>query len=186
MDLIRKFGGVSGIAQQAAGIDLGLGGGGSSVKSIQHLSLSLSTGQTSVSGTISSVNVSNSIVLVTCEDANWDSATFVAANITDSTTVGLVRGGSQPTTQGYNVTVIEYNNVKSRQTGQVSIPSGTYDTTVTITAVNESKAYVVASFRTNTVAINSPTLSYKLSGTSLQIKKSYLDMVVRWQIIEFK
>ena len=139
--MTRLFGS-SGITNQPTGLDIGVGG--SSIKSIQRGSVAISS--TSVINVpITSVDLTKSIVLFTHQvpTSTTDvSNTFVTAELTTSTNIAFTRGG---TGNGGTIKweVIEYNNVKSVQSG--SYLSTLASETKTITSVNTSKSTSILS-----------------------------------------
>lgn len=107
--------------------------GGSNIKSLQRGTASMSNTQTSINISIDPINPNNSIVLIDVDPelggTQYTREILVNPIITNSTTINLTRNASVRTLK-IGWTVIEFNNVKSKQTGSVSI-----DTCVQISGV---------------------------------------------------
>lgn len=183
--MIRNFGGVTGVTNQPTGLDIGVGGG-SNVKSIQRGVTTFSAITTNA--TIASIDLTKSIVKISFVPLNSNGQFgIVKAKLTSSTNLELKQIAFTQATVVY-WEVIEFNNVKSLQTGMISLTATT--NTVTIAAVNTSKCIVFCSWDSNDVSganIKQGHCSYGLtSSTVLTVNQS--DTVlheIEWQVIEF-
>lgn len=186
--MIRKFGSIAGLEMQPSGLDVGLGGGSVS-KSIQRGSTLLLTGATTtINITITSVDMSKSIVIVSTipkAGSTQNAEIYVRGILTSSTNLQLVRNtGSGATDVSW--VVVEFNNVKSLQTGSKSISVAS--ATVTVSAVNTSKSLLFASWTTadttnsfegltNYVLTDSTTLTFTQNG--------FYSKSIQWYLVEF-
>ena len=188
--MIRKFGGSSGIDSQPAGIDLGIGG--SNIKSKQSGTVDIA-GLTTKDITISAVDLSKSIVRVVFggnAQAGMLNSVLVSAWFINSTTIRVYRyTSSSDTTQPIYWEVVEFNNVKSKQTGELICAAPTTD--ITISPVNLSKTmlfYYLWSQSTGYFINNARLGGYLTSQTNLQFsgyapQNNYI--VADWQLLEF-
>ncbi len=166
----------------------GLNDGGSNIKSIQRGTITLSGTSTNV--TISPIDISKSIVLISIEGANIDNAfrVLVSGRLTSSTNLLLTVGNiDYPPTVSWQV--IEFNNVKSLQRGYTSINSDIQ--TVTISSVNTSKSFLVTSkdatlFDTANFGLwfSSAALTNSTTITFSQLFSNKPGNVA-WEVIEF-
>jgi hypothetical protein len=164
--------------------------GGSNIKSIQRGATSVNS--TSQDVVISSINSEKSIVCLSfyaSSGATLDSY-FVTAEITSDTTITFKKGASFGSIT-VDWLIIEYNNVKSKQSGTATITSATSSTDVSISSINISKSISFASARTteNSTNFNRVIVSGKLtSDTNIQLNvgsSATANRTVEWQVIEF-
>jgi hypothetical protein len=158
----------------------------SNIKSIQRGTLLVNDSSTTFYIPISAVDLSISIVDISftapnsnAQEDNWQ------CNLSDSTNIYMKRDRGTALAVDISWTVIEFNNVKSKQTGWVDVVSNVRVST--ISAVNPLKCMLWASHR----ATGSASAYYALfkevtSATSLTFKMyGASDPSVRWQLIEF-
>lgn len=173
--------------------------GGSNIKSLQKGSVSATSSSTTTNVTINNVNIDKSIVISNF-NINYDgtSATANANNIlftsklSSSNLLVLERGNSVINTIGLNYQVIEFNNVKSKQSGTTTLLSASTSITVTISPINIEKHMLVYSVRATNVATffvllhvggrvnNATQLEFIHSNGS-----ATETMIIEWQLIEF-
>jgi hypothetical protein len=165
------------------GID---GPGGSNIKSIQRGTATIPLSNTSTTVTIGAVDPTKSIVLVDFgNNGLWPITLDIYAELTNSTTINLTRYNSGDYTQTINWVVIEFNNVKSKQTGLQSLSNST-EVTVNIANVDMSKALIFASYNSSQSMDPEYLKTRFISSTQIgltQIVSSI--MKVAWQVIEF-
>lgn len=169
----------------------GLNDGVSNIESHQNGSLTFTPTTTTL--TISAVVPANSIVKVyPMQGSNTGLTEYVSAEITNATTVTFRHG--QAVSVNIMWEVIEYNNVKSKQSGVKSqsalTTSGINAYTVPIASVNTNKSILVSSIdvavsseiyydRYGREITNATTLTFKVYGPV------NADINIRWQVIEF-
>jgi len=181
-----------------SGVNLfGLAGSLASIKSIQHGSVVPFNNTTTkiYSHTISSVDASKSIVLINYfpQSSNNDTDDIaISAQVTGATTLSLRReGNGQACTSTVYYTVIEFENVASKQTGSEAINGNTTDT-ITISSVNLAKSLLIVTFRSTNSNIASLRefipIYYFASSNSISIRNNsnYADIAIfEWQVIQF-
>jgi hypothetical protein len=163
--------------------------GGSNIKSIQSIETTYYN-QTSKTITISAVNPQNTIVYVSfgSSGGGQNASDVINVELTNSTTVTLTSTIAGTNTDYLLITVVEYNNVKSKQTGSVaSLSSST--TNITISPVNINKCILAFSFSSNNTA-SWGFIPYMVltASTNLKIYLNYLGSLpsnIKWQILEF-
>ena len=158
----------------------------SNIKSIQRGTVSMTT-NTSV--TISSIILTDSIVLLSVTDGGSKSFTLssdITGILTGQTTLSLTRGAGTQTLM-VQWQVIEFKNVKSLQSGSITNFSGS----IAISSINTLKSFCLINFY-NTSSITSPS-SYPsvkiLDSTHIEIDRGYNAQSgcnMFWQVIEFK
>ena len=168
------------------------------IKSIQYGSITIAAAATSNTDTITAVDTTNSFLLhldssTTVTDKDFkDFETRLA--LTNATTVTATRNGTTETST-INFVVIELHpgNLKSNQSGTITIASGTASNTDTITAVDTAKSILLhlgLSTSTSTLdagedvkcklaLTNATTVTATRNGTSADTN------IVSYQIIEF-
>lgn len=186
--MIRKFGGAAGIDGQPQGIDIGVGG--SNIKSIQRGLLNVSAAISDI--TISNVDLSKSIVIVKAACTSFGSTAAyecVAQGFLTSGTNVRIKLGDHYSYNTVEVAwqVIEFNNVKSLQTGFAT------GGTTSISAVNMSKSVVFSSekitesgsgydlaryFMNAVRLVTSTLLAFDRNGNATTLE-------IYWQVIEF-
>ena len=164
----------------------GQGGGGSNVKSVQRGSILMDA--TTKNITISSVDLQKSVVIVNTVSAESTiDKILVSGSITSATNLRLTIGAISTTTYVY-WQVIEFNNVKTLQTGTTTLTSAT--TTVNISNVNMTKSIIFSSFKSTnaqTASLGNQT-AYIDSTTTIVLKDAnYITgKSAIWYVIEFK
>ena len=170
------------------------GGGGSNIKSIQSGRLLMTA--TSHNIAIASVDLSKSIVIVnfSSSEASVSDAQylFTKGKLTSATNLNLTRYFADTNTTVY-WQVIEFNNVKSLQTGELTLPfnTGSLDNLINVNNYTPNKAAVFISYTQNVNGSNLAGLFgvyvEKYSATQINIarKHLYFTGTVYWQLIEF-
>lgn len=160
---------------------------GSNIKSIQRGVASVNS--TAINIPLTSVDVTKSIVIIQVNSNGENNTQFVAisAKLTTATNLLLSRNATSGTAL-VSWQVIEFNNVKSKQTG-TKITNLSSDT-ATITSVSTAKSILISTYITavnvasisacfnNTVLTNSTTITfntYNITNTT----------TYEWQVIEF-
>jgi len=127
-------------------------------------------------------------------DSSGGKYNLFAATIIDSTTIRIQRslGGI---TASVNWNLIEFNDVKSKQTGSFSPVAGTTSVNISITPLNISKSLLYKSIISTDATIfgesanrhiiaykilDSTTLNFTYSSTGVQSS-----LTIHWQVIEF-
>jgi hypothetical protein len=186
--MIRNFGGVTGLVSQPTGLDLGVGGG-SNIKSSQRGELTLGALTTTTDVTISTVDLTKSIVKISVQSPNnvnlnqWT----CYATLTSPTNLQFVIPTASGTTGLVSWEVIEFNNVKSLQSGLTSMTSLTMN--VTISAVNLNKSILFFSNNSNATLI--ATHYFTLEGlltasTNIKFSTLFANVITaKWYVIEF-
>lgn len=168
---------------QPSGLDIGLSG--SNIKSIQSGTSTLSA--TSLNVPISSVDLSKSIVMINCSStSNFADQTMVSAQITTNTNLQLSKANAT-TAVVVNWVIIEFNNVKSKQTGSIASNGGTASATITSINMNKALLFCTATNSiTSSTSINQALYRYKINTvTSLNFDSSSTTQTIYWQLIEF-
>jgi len=157
--------------------------GGSNIKSIQRGFTALDGSTTSKTVTILAVDTTKAIIKVYYYNAGAAAVyTAIQAIISSATSFSLIRGDINGSTCSIYWEVIEFNNVKSLQ-------KGTYGGfgTISITSVNLSKSFIIASWYANAYA-TSLFQGYGLTAANqITIAQSGTDGAIyhAWQVIEF-
>lgn len=163
-------------------------GGGNSIKSIQRGTANLSSMQP-LDISITNINVSNSIIIITSYNYAYTDSEhqFATAKITSSNNIQLQRIA----TDTYNTTVawqvIEFNNVKSKQTGSLTTTSAT-SIDVIISSINVNKSILFFSARGSVGTQLAYLLNVGTITNSTTINFARLNnagIIIEWQIIEF-
>lgn len=173
-------------------------GGGSNIKSIQRGEFQLSSPQ-SQSITISAIDTTKSILKFTVSYPNSGQSSMqpqysaFRGEITNSTTISFTRGVN--TSAAYVVIsweVIEFNNVKSLQSGNLSYSTNAAESIVTVNSINTSKALLFFSFSTNNSDNDASGALLKgriISNTSIGFVQNCLtggrSVAISWRLIEF-
>jgi hypothetical protein len=131
--------------QPGASITPGHYSGGSvasSILSVQYGTITIAANTGSATATISSVNMAESVVIPLGFASVGGGYPCDAVNLTltNSTTVTAARNGiGTATSVVVNFVVVQFNNLKSRQSGSINL-IGVSSATTTITSVNPAKA----------------------------------------------
>lgn len=124
------------------------------IKSIQPVSITISSGNTSNTATITGVAIVNAIILyqgLTCTSTSALASVVSRIELTNSTTVTAFRGVSNSDAITINAVVIEFSSqVNSIQAGTIAA-NGVASATATITAVS-ANAFVLYLGQTTTTA----------------------------------
>jgi len=163
--------------------------GGSNIKSIQYGSVSniWSNTLTTVNVTISAIDPLKSIIISNFHTSASaiNSATF--AEILNSTTIRFTRGNGVNNVANLEWTVIEFNNVKNKQSG-VYVQSGNLVfENITVSSYNIGKTILIATTRTgqnSTVQEMYSSLIKPVSSTQIAIR-SASSGETSWQLLEF-
>ena len=174
----------------------GQGGGGSNINSIQSGTHVFSGTSYQNDITISGVDVSKSIIkiAVTRNSATGsDAYVMVAAEIINENTVRF--SCSDYSASFYpiiNWVVVEFNGVKSKQTGSLSMTTATHNVSISSVVINKTIAFISSKSYSGTGGTLSQMLCREkiVDSTTLELKSapvsaSYLP-IVYWQVIEFK
>lgn len=164
--------------------------GGSNIKSVQSGEFNWSGTGTSSNVTISEIKSENSIVIIEQYMVNENASIgAIGARITSDTNLNFTRrvGGSWNGSSKLKWQVIEFNNVKSKQTGIKSIGTTATEETVTISSINTDKCLLITSQTSDTIG-NAITYyesaSNVLNSTTLSFY-GHFESYVYWQVIEF-
>lgn len=140
---------------------------------------------------ISPVNLSKSVVLVEeypSSITNSDvGSLMLRAEFSNNSTLKFTREiygtYAQP---NFVWRVIEFENVKSKQTGSVSVLSGN-EVTVNINAINPSKSLIFFSYSSKHLGTPVTVFGIRvlINSNTLKILSAYGDKTVNWQLIEF-
>jgi len=167
----------------------GQGGSGSNIKSIQRGNGNIGLYNLSITINISSVDLTKSVVLVNSTSSilfpagNLLKASFVSATQIKLELPATATGTADVT---FSWQVIEFNNVKTLQSGTVSIGSSQ---TQTISSVDTSKSVVFFSYNMPyQTAASIPIVGYLSNATTLQFtnQRAYVSCSATWFVIEFK
>lgn len=161
--------------------------GGSNIKSIQKLTLVTSSGA-QINQAITSVDLSKSIVFgfkkTISGSSNADSWAF---ELTTQTNVQASRNTSVVTAQTLLIYVVEFNNVKSLQKGNVTF--STKNTNVTISAINQNKSLAFVSMLSDGTSASYDEYNIVPEITSatnlLLTTNTGASKTAKWQVIEF-
>jgi len=162
----------------------------SNIKSIQTGFTAMDTTPKTI--TISSVDINNTIVIVSetskigSSGYTQENTNAVSAKITNSTTLTLTNGQADSIISVF-WQVIEFNNVKSLQTGTFTFSSSS-EQSITIAAVNLNKAMLITSYKSNNSQAQRLPRMRIINSTTLGALQSYYGTYiwdVNWQVIEF-
>lgn len=174
----------------------GQGGGVSNIKSIQRGTTTLSSALSEVSKdiTVSSIDTSKTILLMTSRISTYSNgystALIAGGYIVDDTTIRFARtnvGGNDGIEIEWQL--IEFKNVKTLQSGSLSISS--ISTNLSVSEININKSMLIFSFKYNTALDYNnyaiPTNGNITNSTQITFKQySTTSKTVYWQLIEFK
>ncbi|OFV69246.1 hypothetical protein ACWI_32900 [Acetobacterium wieringae] len=173
---------------QPQGIDIGVGG--SNIKSIQNGVSSMGTGVGYIDVTISAIDITKTVVIVTdgyetSGNYPYDGYCKMIAWAINSTTIRIVRGVTNANVNNINWQVIEFNNVKSLQTGGMSLYVSNGD--LTVNQYDPAKSILIYSYNLSTTTNSDYTVSLFKNGSNKIGYKSFssYSVSVRWQLIEF-
>lgn len=157
-----------------------------SIKSIQRGTATIPLSNTSTTVTIGTVDLTKSIVLVDFgNNGLWPNTLDIYAELTNPTTINLTRYTSGDYSQTINWVVIEFNNVKSKQTGLQSITTTT-EVIVNIANVDMTKTLIFASYNSSHSSDPEYLKTRFISATQIGLTEIIPStMKVAWQVIEF-
>lgn len=198
--MIRNFGAVKGIDLQSKGIDLGFGGGGAAIKSVQRGGNAMSSSLTTMDVTISAVDLTKAYVLIEIvSDSNVyvPSQYMVSAKFTANNKLTFTRTGTSGGPVSFYWTVVEFESGVSVQRGSGSwvgyVGSPQNSNTINISSIAPSKSFVVLNYRTNTTSHEkhfTNLLVQNLNATNFAIYSPYAyndnpSLVYEWQVVTF-
>lgn len=165
----------------------GIGGGGSNIKSIQRGTVTMNAVTKDI--TISAVDLSKSIVQLTVKSAGSAGADCITGELTSATNLKLASGTTGSGNSVVEWTVIEFNNVKSLQSGTTT-QTTTTPVTVTISSVDLTKSILFFTFNTTTFGptSNAMPMSGKFTNNTTLSFANYDTTgtkTIKWQVIEF-
>jgi len=170
----------------------GQGGGGSNIKSFQT-GAAVITNLNTLDIAISAIDTSKSVIRIWVKPAGSNNTDYEAimAKITSSTQINLSRKTAYAGVNYIQWEVIEFNNVKSKQSGDLTVPFGTAGTfqTTAISSVDVNKSLIFGSFKAiaGDTGIASALNIFKISSaTEVSISKAGQSYSAHWQVIEFK
>jgi hypothetical protein len=163
----------------------GIKGTYSNVKSIQRGSIAITS--TSQNIVISAVTTANSIVRIYNQASTSSSTGDFSGTLTSSTNLNITNS-MWTVSQTIYWEVIEFNNVKSLQTGTYSL-SVTSTTgvmqTVTISSINSVKALLFSNETSSSSTADGQSIGVILNSTTLGFNTVYATKTIKWQVIEF-
>ena len=162
----------------------------SCIKSIQRGTMSFTASDKTFTATISSVDTTKAIVRVS--NFNTDGAAYedcFSIKLTNATTITVARQYAGGGTITVCWEVIEFNNVKSIQRGEI-VNNSSKPATATISSVNTAKALMFLSFSSCQMNSNPSYFmaNYQItSATSISIDgySGTFYSTYEWQVIEF-
>jgi len=150
-----------------------------------------------VNVTIASVDITKSIVLIdysfTGGSQDNSKNSLVKAKLTTGANIELsVQGYTSGPVLTISYTVIEFNNVKSLQTGLFNVVSDGVEHTVTVSAINVSKSILFKSFSSNNANVSASEMILRtriIDTTTLGFYQKDnvggYTLKTEWQLIEF-
>ena len=165
------------------------GGGGIAIKSVQHISYVWNDTTTTKDISITSVDNDKSLIFLNFSESVNATIGAIAVAFINATTIRLYRNTGSALTQPVKIQVVEFNGVKSKQTG-ANAQSGTSRYSVTVTKINIEKSILVA-YCTNPTADTSMirfVVEHSiLDSETIQLKtNAATDATTYWQLLEFK
>lgn len=167
-----------------------ISGGGSNIKSIQRGTIAINVATTTIDITVTSIDTTKSIAIISNNQdgvSNPSEACF-AITIINATTIRITRTASSFTSITVSWQLIEYNNVKSKQTGTFEQTSALTDQSVTVTSVNTSKSILYATHTSVVTGIQTASwvFLYKLLNSTTIAFNGQNASTKYWQLIEFE
>jgi len=158
------------------------------IESIQHGTASIVSNAKSAIININSVDASKSIVLLTWRSEDFYVGDMPTAKIISNTQVRFDRGYNSSNSTYIRWTVIEFKNVRSKQSGE-AYNSTSGQTDVTISSVNISKSILIGTMRRYS---SDTALRYAMYTvefvSSTQIRFTFegiMNTYLVWQVVEF-
>jgi hypothetical protein len=161
------------------------GGGGARIKSIQRgiFVATWSIAQTVKTVTISAVDTAKTMEKITgvfATNTNWGEQAF-RVELINPTTLQFTRTASSSSVVAEIAwEIVEYYNVKSKQSG---VKSSTATDTQTITSVNLSKS--IYSVSSSTSSATNSGASYLQNATTIAFRTDGSTTLFAWQVLEF-
>jgi hypothetical protein len=139
------------------------------IKSIQAGTITIASGATSNTGTVTAVDPNNSVLIFLGNELSGSTdprTAYARIELTNATTITATRNTSAANTNACNYVLIEFRPgvIKSVQRGTITA-SGAVSNTATITAVNTAKAWVMLLGWTTTGATDGTTRIYFCRAT---------------------
>ena len=163
--------------------------GGATIESRQNGEVIWNTVTTQRDITISAIDPSKSVILVSVHGNNTPQRAAIAAEIINATTIRFTKFANNDTFEKVRWTVVEFNNVKSKQTGIYTPTSGGVDQNIAISAINKENSLMFASYTLSTttdffrVGLNAYDI---LTNTLIRFTANLGNAAAMyWQVIEF-
>jgi len=159
------------------------------IKSIQHGASIIQSSDYEITTNISIIDPNKSIIFFTWRSIDFFSVDYMpTAKITSNTQIKFQRGGNGGGSTYINWTVVEFNNVKSKQSGETL--TGTNQADIDITVVNRSKSILIGTIRRLGSSTDVRDIMYTVSFVSdTQVRFIFVTSLqnthVVWQVIEF-
>lgn len=169
-------------------------GGGATIKSIQRGEADWNNTLTSKDITIGSIDPNKAIATVEIYTTGAPNVMATSIEIINATTIRIKRiTGTAQTNANFNkVTwkVIEYENVKSKQSG-IHVPSVITPESITISEIDPGKSILVHSMTSTSTSTTAPQRNFLSrawvnSATTIMINAEDIENTVYWQLLEFK
>lgn len=184
--MIRKFGGATGIDLQPQGLDVGLSS--SPIKSIQTGLTSIQN-VNSINVSISAVDLTKAIVIINNTDNNMaiTSNHAVEAYLSTSTNIILRQADTTTSINYISWTVIEFNNLKSLQSGSYQITSISSEQVVTVSNINTNKSVLLATWFNTYGTSYVQNIRYRIiNNTSIGLYTAVAQPSwIYWYLVEF-
>jgi len=167
-------------------------GGGSNIKSIQHIATSMAFNELDKTINISSIDINKTLVIIEFP-VGLNPSALIAYNFTSSTKLTLSRATGGSAVYNIIVTIIEFTKVKSSQRGFANLTNVTAYST-NITPVDVSKSIVTCYTVSNNTANNVIgsfvcTVDFMYSGSHITVVRdtnsSYYSTAF-WHVLEFE
>lgn len=162
--------------------------------SVQRGEVTISSGTASNTATISSVDTSKSIVLVsirTDDSANTEATSLATGELSNGTTVLVKRAGTPSVASIARYEVIEFTTASSVniQTGEITLATDTASNTATISSVTGSRTWVYCSWDASNDGLQQTAIGCDLTnGTTVTAHRdntSSFTNRIRFYTIEF-
>jgi len=161
--------------------------GGAKIKSLQTGKSSILGRNSSVDITISSVDVAKSVVIITSTTYSSSGGNgFAYAILVNGTTLRVLRNyGSSDVATAFTWQVIEFDDVKSIQSGVFNLSAA--EATQTITTVNKAKSILFCSSSGGATAANTIAWGWIKDNSTLEFGRQYNygTTTIGWFIVEF-
>lgn len=160
----------------------------SPIKSIQRGYADIAGSTKNLEVNISEIDKSKSIIRVSPESKGLDSGSLaILGKITSNSKIELERETSHNVNIGVYWEVIEFNEIKSKQEGQVLVGYGQGFQEINISEIDIEKSIIVGSFK---AVAQSSTLSMVCvfninTSTQIAVSRYNQNKTVHYQVIEF-